>query len=257
MKRKSDLRLSPKKIIFTVGTVALVSLALFFLINNDFWRIEKVNCQLNGDLCPANLWGELISQFTGRNFLFLSSSKLIHRVQEKHPEFSEVEVKKSFPDSLQIQITYRKPIAALAKEVAVSDSEASSKPEFLLDSEFYLVDEEGFCLGKKSETNLPVILLTKEPDLTPGQKLEEEIILQALKILKEAALRLLEPKVIRLVSQHQVDMWCRGGIKVLFSLEKDLQAQLDSLQFILNRAKIDGKKLKQVDLRFDKPVILE
>lgn len=46
-----------------------------------------------------------------------------------------------------------------------------------------------------------------------------------------------------------------SGLTCVFSLEKNLESQLASLQFILWRSKIEGEYPTKVDLRFDKPVI--
>ena len=45
-----------------------------------------------------------------------------------------------------------------------------------------------------------------------------------------------------------------GGV-VILSSKKDIRSQLSSLQLILSRLTIEGKKLKSLDLRFDSPVI--
>ncbi len=45
-----------------------------------------------------------------------------------------------------------------------------------------------------------------------------------------------------------------GGI-VIFSASKDLTEQARSLQIILSRLTIEGKKFKSLDFRFDKPVV--
>ncbi len=45
-----------------------------------------------------------------------------------------------------------------------------------------------------------------------------------------------------------------GGI-VIFSASKDLAEQARSLQIILSRLTIEGKKFKSLDFRFDKPVV--
>ena len=42
---------------------------------------------------------------------------------------------------------------------------------------------------------------------------------------------------------------------VFISDKKDLSGQIDSLQLILNRLTIEGKRFKILDFRFDKPVI--
>lgn len=46
-----------------------------------------------------------------------------------------------------------------------------------------------------------------------------------------------------------------SGTKVFFNLGENLQKQVVSLQFILSRAKIEGKLPKSIDLRFSKPVV--
>jgi hypothetical protein len=46
-----------------------------------------------------------------------------------------------------------------------------------------------------------------------------------------------------------------GGI-VNFSSQKDILTQISSLQFILSRLTMEGKLFSQLDLRFEKPVIV-
>ncbi len=46
-----------------------------------------------------------------------------------------------------------------------------------------------------------------------------------------------------------------AGVEVLFSLTKEIKRQVVSLQFILSRAKIEGRLPTRVDLRFTKPVV--
>jgi len=46
-----------------------------------------------------------------------------------------------------------------------------------------------------------------------------------------------------------------GGLVVIFSTKREPQAQADSLQFIITRAKIEGRSPKRIDLRFNKPVV--
>lgn len=46
-----------------------------------------------------------------------------------------------------------------------------------------------------------------------------------------------------------------GGV-VSFSSTRDFRKQVSSLQLILSRLTIEGKRFKRLDLRFDKPVIV-
>lgn len=47
----------------------------------------------------------------------------------------------------------------------------------------------------------------------------------------------------------------RDGGQAIFSFNKGLESQISSLQLILSRLTIEGKRLKKLDFRFDKPVI--
>jgi hypothetical protein len=47
----------------------------------------------------------------------------------------------------------------------------------------------------------------------------------------------------------------KDGSEIILSEKKDLNSQLASLQLILSRLTIEGKKLKKLDFRFDNPVV--
>ncbi len=46
-----------------------------------------------------------------------------------------------------------------------------------------------------------------------------------------------------------------GGGQVIMSPKKELTVQISSLQLMLNRLTIEGKRIKNLDFRFDKPII--
>lgn len=48
----------------------------------------------------------------------------------------------------------------------------------------------------------------------------------------------------------------KDGGYVILSSQKDLRAQLSSLQFILSRLTMEGKLFTRLDLRFEKPVLV-
>lgn len=47
-----------------------------------------------------------------------------------------------------------------------------------------------------------------------------------------------------------------SGEKITFSLRKPVKSQVSSLQLMLSRFTIEGKKVEQLDFRFDKPVVV-
>lgn len=59
---------------------------------------------------------------------------------------------------------------------------------------------------------------------------------------------------IRSASDSYIVVLSDGG-QVIISSKKDLAVQISSLQLMLNRLTIEGKRIKNLDFRFDKPII--
>lgn len=56
-------------------------------------------------------------------------------------------------------------------------------------------------------------------------------------------------------SDNSFTVELKDGGEVILSSDKDLGSQLSSLQLILSRLTIEGKKLKKLDFRFVNPVV--
>lgn len=61
---------------------------------------------------------------------------------------------------------------------------------------------------------------------------------------------------INIASDSSFLIVLRDGGEVAISQKKNLESQISSLQVILSRLTIEGKKFRLLDLRFDKPVIV-
>jgi len=122
---------------------------------------------------------------------------------------------------------------------------------------FYLLDEEAYILGVTEDNGGLPILNTdwSSLGLKEGDSFPQKEIKKALVIIRE--LGLLELKVKEAIWQDQdLEIVLLGTpTRTFFSLEKDLIFQVNSLQVILKRAKIEGKVFEKIDLRFGKPVI--
>lgn len=226
--------------LFRFLIITLFILGVVFWLRSDFWQIKKISCQVNGDPCSADLWAELMNETLGRNIFFLSSGKLSEKIKKNHPEFFQVKISKQFPQNLLFEIKVRKAVVAIGKE----------------GGDFYLADKEGVLLEKINQpANWPLVLLGEAMSQKVGEKIQDEMILKEIKILNESKLRLLEPKSAQATSEKTIEVWFKDDLQVLFSGQKEIGEQLDSLQFIYERTKIEGEKPSKIDLRFDKPVI--
>lgn len=77
----------------------------------------------------------------------------------------------------------------------------------------------------------------------------EEKILRALKDLN------LKPESIYSLNERDIEVILSDGLKILLSRSKDLTLTLTSLQLITERFRIEGRRVKKIDLRFKNPII--
>ena len=66
-----------------------------------------------------------------------------------------------------------------------------------------------------------------------------------------------EPQIssVKFIGQQGIEAKSDEQLTILFSREKVLEGQTQALQMIVKKYRIEGKDLKQVDLRFDQPVV--
>lgn len=106
-----------------------------------------------------------------------------------------------------------------------------------------------------------MIVLSKEPIFTSplpllrpfgGSSEKDESKQQIEKFVKEEQLSV---KEIQQVSKTVYKLKLEENGEVLLTSERDISEQLASLQRIVSRLTMEGKKFKRLDLRYDKPVI--
>ncbi|MGB9706833.1 MAG: cell division protein FtsQ/DivIB, partial [Microgenomates group bacterium] len=194
----------------------------------------------NKNPCSPKLWTELTSLTFGKNIIFLPIRTIEKEILRLNPTLKEAKIKKKLPDKLIFELKEREEAIVLGFDGV---------------DEFLIVDKEGVVLGKEKKSNLPLVLLKEPLKLDIGQKIKEEKVIQAINFLTHLRLNLFEPKIAKIVSPYSLEVELKDDLVTTFSFKKETQIQIDSLQFILSRAKIEGKGIKKIDLRFDKPVV--
>jgi cell division septal protein FtsQ len=204
----------------------------------DFWRIKQISCQINGTSCSGEIWTDIMGLSLGKNIFSFPTESISLQIKNNYPQISKIKIQKSFPSRVDFKLTSRQPQVAISGE------------------KFHLVDFEGVVI-EKSETpgEYPLIFLEPEVNLKVGEKFNQKEVLKTIKAIGGLKLRLIEPKMAKIISSSWVDVWLKDDTQLIISLKKEIDSQLDSLQLIYQRAKIEGKKLKQIDVRFDKPII--
>lgn len=108
-----------------------------------------------------------------------------------------------------------------------------------------------FSIIKKSKLILNLDLGYKKgaivsplPDLSFEDKLREKLLKINLK-----------PESYFYINESDIEVGFQGNLKVIISKTKSLESQLTSLQLIVKRFRIEGRRIKKIDLRFKNPVI--
>lgn len=115
--------------------------------------------------------------------------------------------------------------------------------------------ENGTALRKAKGKNLPKIFLSPETTPAENQLVTDSKILFALTLVKNLTKSDFTPAQVRFVNDVDIIVHSQLEATALFTTTKDAVSQVDSLQSVLSKAKIDATKISQIDLRFNKPVV--
>ncbi len=160
----------------------------------------------------------------------------------QNPNIKEITIKKMLPSKLLITVSVYEPIAFL---------EANSG--------HFALNEDGKLLYKKKDidTNLPIIHYYQKFNFAsgaPGELIDYKDIVLSLHLLKKSLDLALRVDSIDIGSLDMIAFNLLNK-KILFTTRKNELLQIYELVAIVKNFKIEGKDFKNLDLRFDKPII--
>ena len=101
------------------------------------------------------------------------------------------------------------------------------------------------------EENLSYLAPKNPVDTTKAKPKDKQDIL-----IESLPNEVFEFKEKKVETKDYVSLVSKQGTTALFSLNKDLDEQLATLQNLLTKAKINNKRIKKLDLRFDKIIVV-
>ncbi|MFH1547052.1 MAG: FtsQ-type POTRA domain-containing protein [bacterium] len=185
-----------------------------------------------------------ISEFIGIRLFQLDVSKVEKKLRDNFPFISQVYVSKRAPNSLSIKIIERVPTLKLVKGNAG-----------------YLVDDGGVILGECVEyekycENVPFVGVTYYlGEINVGEKpfiteLDEVIILAEHQ--SDLGLDIVEFLV---PTERVISVVFDDSTRGIFSTEKDIENQISLYSYTRENLLLKNEKFKEIDIRFDRPVI--
>jgi cell division septal protein FtsQ len=253
MRRKNRLALI-FKLISSILVLSLIVTVLLILLRSDFFIIKRVVCLVGDSACPGDYWADLQGLTLGKNIFLLSSQVVEEGMKTSFPDIDKVRINKVFPGELKLVVELRRPVAALGLREDLEDFEEGLATK---SADFFITDEKVVIFQKASSPlDFTVILVDNLELINVGQKIDQEQLKQSVSLVTLLSKLDLKPELVRVLGK-EIQVSFKEGLEVVFSSEKEASIQVGSLQLILSRTKIEGKSLKRVDLRFDKPVIVE
>lgn len=198
------------------------------IVSLNMTRITRV--ELSGASCvPADELG-----LKGKLIFFISEKQLGKELTEKYSCVSSLKLQKIYPRKVQLEIQSENPVAKIANTQLATTASG--------------------LIVQDSQPNLPLLFLPTNTEISPGQKITDEISLYATKLAALLAKSDFHTTNIRIVNPD-IAVYDASNTVAIFSSSQSAEIQVDSLQLVLSKAKMGEQKIRKIDLRFEKPAV--
>lgn len=224
---------------FSIFVFILILGALYFV--DQRFRIKQVNLEPTN---RRNAEVRGVQTLRGELIWFIDEEETAKFIKDRNAYLKDVQVFKEYPDTLNFKVSYYSPLAVLH----VPDG-------------YFLLGDEAVILEKSRtpvSSSLPTITYYQNipfSNYQAGQKLNFKDIqdslfyLQKLAGLKETIIS------IDITGFHMLGLYTSEE-EYIFSSEKEREQQAYQLEATIREFMINGRKIKSLDVRFDKPVVV-
>ncbi|HRN71077.1 MAG TPA: FtsQ-type POTRA domain-containing protein [Candidatus Woesebacteria bacterium] len=185
-----------------------------------------------------------IQNIKGNYIFVVKESDIIDEIKIRNAYVKTVEVTKQYPDTLTLHISYYVPLAVLK----VPDG------YFLLGDEAVILEKNRTEFAHK----LPHITYYQNIPFAhyqAGQQLDFKDIQDSLFYLQKLSVLKQTINSIDITGFHMLGLYTSEEV-YLFSAEKERDQQVYQLEAVMREFMISGRKIKSLDVRFDKPVVV-
>ncbi len=220
-------------------------LIIYLLVFSSFFQIEKIIISGNEKTNKNEILKIVENKIQKTIFLYSTKSIFLADINEikktalnSFPQIDELEIKKSFPKSLNVIVIERLGLAVFCN---------NNENCFLLDQKAVIFEP------LLQESQLPRIELNTEKQFQLGEQvIEEDLVLKILKIFSVLAELDIKAKKALIVSNERINILTDENWDIYFNLQKDLNWQLAKLEALLKeQVPLENRnQLDYVELRF-------
>lgn len=180
---------------------------------------------------------EATSHLLGKNIFLVNTTQVEENLKKENSCLESVSLGRKLPSKLVFSVKAKVPVAKI-------------------DGTDLLATADGLIIKQQVTTNIPTMYLPGNIKAQKGAKIEDSTVLSALGVTSALLKSDFTPASIRIIGSADIAVYSTNETVALFTTQMPAARQVDSLQSILTKAKIDASKIAKIDLRFDKPIII-
>lgn len=238
---------------------AFAGVTAYIFIFSPFIQINYLRLEGTEELGYEKVLEELKISLSGKyfgfipknNFVLISKKKIRNRLMEKFKKVSNVEVKKVFPDTVNVKITERKALLLWC----------SGGPCYIIDEEGCAYGGVNFESSEIKENNLIKLVDVSAKPVSLGEKILSEnyinfILELAEEIKKEAPISVLGEYRTACRAAEEVRVKTAEGWDIYFSSKIPAKQSIRTLKTFLEKEMDEEKRknLEYIDLRVENKV---
>ncbi|MFH1462449.1 MAG: FtsQ-type POTRA domain-containing protein [bacterium] len=240
-----------KNKIFRLGILIFIIFGAvsYFLFFSDFFQIKKVF--ISGEKKVAKK--DIESFFPKKNIFLIDAKAIKGEILNTFPQVAGIEIKREFPDSLNVIIAERAESAVFCQaRLSFSSENLSGQEEkcFLLDKEGIVFEE--ISLEDNPRQAIRNLLIGRE--LALGERAVNGEYLSGILQIRDELTSSLGISLWELIisSGDKLTVLVLGGWEIYFDLQKDIDWQLTKLRAVLEEKIPEDKRgeLEYIELRF-------
>jgi cell division septal protein FtsQ len=218
----------------SILSILVIGGIFYFLFLSNFFQVKEIRVEGEKEVSEE----KILLVFPLKNIFLINLGEIKNDILDKFPQIGEVEIKRKFPDVLEVVVSERTAVANWCGK-----------------QQCFLLDNNGIVFKEKiSENNFSEIGSVQNSEFSLGEKMvgEEDLskILNISSYLKSNLELPLEKFVI--FSEDKLAAKISEGWEIYFNLQKDIDWQLTKLRAVLEE-KIPSenrKDLEYIELRF-------
>lgn len=240
-KKAGSTRAITKNILVPIIIFVLIVAGYIFLKKSAYFTIDTV--RIIDDSHASALEGEtILVRYGGENIFDINIDSLFSEIRSDYPAVKDVIIKKILPNTIEINIIPRIPIAKIKNR------------------KYFPIDKTGMVLSPETETGkLPLIIgLSMWTRPRVGKGLEDGRVKSAISLLealnKSSLISEYDVDTIDVSNYKNLSFCIEDGIQIKIG-DEDFFAKLKKLKKTLAKPDLDKSNIRYIDLRFKDVII--